>query len=226
MLFTRKKSTTLLIVLFTFFANHSIAQYPGMQAVYRNINSQAQKMAMRMQMSGATMFGKTTVLDHAPVSMKYVFRVTMKDSTVKDVYSKIFTDTAKHKCYLYYIDKKLLKTDPSHAAHYIYPNQTICITRVFVNENNDSVKVYGAAMDSCWMFKTIKGRINAYSYLSEVGQDFDVYTIVGIQLGFDNPVQNFNDRNLQKMIADDRKAMKLLDDDDYYGAIEKFNDDN
>jgi hypothetical protein len=115
---------------------------------------------------------------------------------------------------LYYIDKKLLKTDPSHAAHYIYPNQTICITRVFVNENNDSVKVYGAAMDSCWMFKTIKGRINAYSYLSEVGQDFDVYTIVGIQLGFDNPVQNFNDRNLQKMIADDRKAMKLLDDDD------------
>ncbi|MGZ3926110.1 MAG: hypothetical protein ACXVJG_04075, partial [Mucilaginibacter sp.] len=100
-------------------------------------------------------------------------------------------------------------------------NQTLSISRPLFEEK----LLTGIATDSCWLFKVVTGKINAYSYLSEIDM-VDGFTLVGFQTG-DNPnIQKLTPEALEPIIKNDEKAYKAFLKKDYYKAIEKFNKDN
>jgi hypothetical protein len=210
-------------ILFVFIAKNSLAQYPGMRAVYHNIamqnlNRQMQFMMMNMN-NNAQIANK-----------KYSFMVTLKDSSKKTVKSKIYFDTSSHKSYLLLVDKKFPKSDPANREQKIYADQTLSLSRsdsIYMERSDETknwIEIKGVANDSCWMFKAKVGPISIYSFLSEVEMYFDPATICGVQLN-DGPVVKYNSENLKTMIGQDKEAMKYLDKKNYYEAIDKFNRD-
>lgn len=64
----------------------------------------------------------------------------------------------------------------------------------------------GVPADSCWIFKTIEGRINGYSEYSYDDKGF----VTRIQQG-DGPMVIFTGQNLKKMIASDEEALLLAE---------------
>jgi hypothetical protein len=192
--------------------------------------------------SAAAQFGPNPVAESAWMmdrrnkvfNFKYTFTVTMANGAVREVYSKILDDTAKHKKYLLYVDKSLAKSD-SNRNQKIYPNQTISISRNLALVASGIRKAdfptpprpfTGIAKDTCWMFKVISGPISVYSYLSE--DDDQVYnpaTFVGLQLN-DGPIMNYNEANLKEMIGqNDINALEKVVRKNYVGAIKKYNRD-
>jgi len=111
------------IILFVIIAQRSSAQYPGMGAVYSNMNRQFMNQQMNMQMM-MTHYGVSDAL----FSRKYDFVVVMSDGTKINVYSKIYTDTVLHKDYLLLEDKSLPKSDTNRKKK-IFPYQTLNISR-------------------------------------------------------------------------------------------------
>ncbi|MDM8178159.1 hypothetical protein QT327_28005 [Olivibacter sp. 47] len=80
---------------------------------------------------------------------------------------------------------------------------------------------FGIATDSCWLFRVNHGRLKAYSFLSErVGLDSFYLTAFQVE---DGPIQAFDIKELEKIIADHPKAMKAFRKKDYYKAILTFN---
>jgi hypothetical protein len=79
----------------------------------------------------------------------------------------------------------------------------------------------GLAADSCWRFKVVEGKINAYSFLSETYQ-ISTFNLSAFQVE-GGVIQPFNPKELEKIIADSPKAKKAFDKKDYYKAILAFN---
>ncbi|MEO6148762.1 MAG: hypothetical protein ABIN95_13470 [Mucilaginibacter sp.] len=188
------------------------AQYPGMSAVYRQMNQSFvnQQMNMHMMM-------RMNAMSTGPDNPKYKFIVLMKDSTTKEVSSRIFYDTTMHKSYLEFKNKQVAKTDTNRIQK-IYPDQTRQISRV----NFNSAIITGIAKDSCWLFKVINGPISAYSYKAESPTYFQSWNIVAMQ-ATNSGIEKFEPENLKKIVANDPDAIKLFDKKEYYKALVKYN---
>jgi hypothetical protein len=136
---------------------------------------------------------------------RYTFILTMKDNSIREVHSKLYADSISNRSYVIDDQKK------------IYSNQTRRITR-----EDGSKQITGIATDSCWLFKIVSGKINAYSFLSESAGP---YSVSALQTG-SGAIQSFDERALEQMISNDPKAMKAFIKKEYLKAIEKFNADN
>jgi hypothetical protein len=158
---------------------------------------------------------------------KAKYQVTFKDSSTKDVFSYMYTDTASHKSFVVYEDKKFKKSDSVHRFQKIYADQTLYISVTDVDLGRLS---YGVPLDSCWMFKVIDGPISVYAksffYLTLAAngneQEFAKWEIVGIQLN-DGPIVQLTDENLKGMLGQDTAALESLEKKKYYKAIKKYN---
>lgn len=150
---------------------------------------------------------------------RYDFTVILKDSTARFVNSKIHVDTALNKAYLLLVNKKLPKFDPNREER-LYCDQTIRIFRVDVNNYR---KIEGFANDSCWLFKVVTGKINAYSGLSEVNT-IDSRYLSAFQVD-GGSVQPITRESLLKVIIENTKATIAFYDGDYLAAIRRFNQD-
>lgn len=214
-----KKFYQLLVVLVAVLISNASFAQRSVPMVYRadynrmmsnnamNIANMNMRMMMNMNMNH--FYGYMN-------NQKYKFKVLMKDSTTKEVKSKIYMDTTLHKSYLTYEDKTI--TDKKLREKRIYSNQTICITRNDYNED-----VTGMANDSCWLFKVVSGKINAYSPLSE---RYDISSIYLKAYQFENgPVMKLDSASLAPIIAKSPKALKAFQKKDYYKAIDKYNSD-
>jgi hypothetical protein len=205
----------LFLVLFVEFFKPSVSfAQAGVPAVYRpSYNAMMSRsfanMSMRnmMNMSMNRSFGYM-------LNQKYKFKVLMKDSSVKEIKSTIHLDTVLHKSYLTYDDKTI--KDKKLREQRIYSNQTICITRTDYNTD-----ITGMANDSCWLFKVVKGKISAYSPLSE-SYNIDSFYLRAFQLA-DGPVQKIDSVSLAPILKGNEKAYKAFIKKDYYKAINKYN---
>ena len=214
-----KKLYQLLVVLIAILISNASFAQMSVPMVYRAdynrmmsnnaMNFANMNMRMMMNMNMNRIYGYMN-------NQKYKFKVLMKDSTVKDVKSKIYMDTTLHKSYLTYEDKTI--KDKKLREKRIYSNQTICISR-----NNYNEDITGMANDSCWLFKVISGKINAYSPLSEKYEISSVY-LRAYQIG-DGPVVKLDSASLAPIVAKSSKALKAFKKKDYYKAIDKYNSD-
>jgi len=224
----RLKLLFTLSILFVFLAKNSFAQYVGMKAVFDKVvlNHKWELEKRGYYSMGNHPMGYIDPYKGQPGSNEYNFHVILKDSSKTEVYSRIYMDTSVYKTYLLLVDKSFPKSDPSHRERKIYADQTINIYRIGSSGYlNNPVDISGIATDGCWMFKSVKGAINVYSYLSEYQSPyFDQETIVAIQLN-DGPIVKFNEENLKQMIGQDVDALEVVNDKKYYKAIKKFNRD-
>lgn len=215
------KSLTLLAV-FILLTISLKAQPPAFRGdLNRMFANQDMQMRTQMQMNMA-MMGR--YYDYIPDNFKYDFKVRLKDSTTKEVSSKIYLDTTLHQNYLMFENKKLPKND-SLRKQRIYPGQTISISRDGIEPFYKSTyTATGMATDSCWMFKVIGGAsINVFSFLStREGGDFSPVTIVAIQKG-DGPIVKLSAENVTAMVAGDADALKAIEKKNYLKAIKVYN---
>ena len=151
------------------------------------------------------------------VNNAFDFKVFLKDGSVKEVKSKIYPDTANHSSYLLLVDKKYPKNDPNREQR-IYAKQTSKILRY-----NEGLPVIGISADSCWLFKVLEGKINAYSFLSELNEVSDV-TVIAFQYA-DGDIKKLTPNDLEPIIKSDEKAYRIFNKKDYYKSIKKFNKD-
>lgn len=207
-----KKIYILLVILVIFLSsNLSFAQRgapPGFNAMFSRMQMNM-NMQMIMNMNMNRFYGSAN-------NQKYKFKILMKDSTTKEVKSKIHMDTTLHKSYLTYEDKTI--KDKRLREQRIYSNQTLRITR-----DDYGTDVTGMANDSCWLFKVVSGKINAYSPLSEK-YDIDSFYLRAYQLG-DGPVLKMDSASLAPIFAKSPKALKAFKKKDYLKAINKYNND-
>jgi len=150
---------------------------------------------------------------------KYHFTVLFKDGSSAEVSSKIYFDKQTNKYYLLK-DKEPRKSDSTSPSR-IYANQTRNISRLFTV---DKIKVEGIATDSCWLFKVLSGKINAYSEYSDiVGIDATYIVAYKTETGSIEPLIP---EKLEPLISINEKAHKFFKRKDYYSAIERFNKAN
>lgn len=157
------------------------------------------------------------------VNFKYDYLVTMKDNAQLIVRSKIYADTARHKTYLIFVDKKYNRTDTNRNRK-IYVSQTLSIARMTGSGGLEKKWYTGMATDSCWMFKAISGNINAYSTFSENGLGLIPPPLMAIQRG-EGPIIKLTAGNLKPMVGQDIAALKNIQKGNYYKAIERYNHD-
>jgi hypothetical protein len=100
----------------------------------------------------------------------------------------------------------------------IYPADT---KELFWTQEETGKKVTGVPTDSCWLFKTAEGRINAYSPKAELGNSL----IVAIQKGEDSPIIPITKDILMKMVEGNERAMFYVKVDWFDRAIDEFNRD-
>ena len=139
------------------------------------------------------------------VSVKYQFHIiSNNDSTViertrinvsKDEDNSL---TVKHK----------------GSKHEIFPKDTKFVFRMTL----EGKQLVGIPADSCWLFKTVLGKINAYSFLAEEG----IEHIIAIQEG-SGPIVPLTKENLMPMVITDPKAVKFAEKDKLHRAIMAFN---
>jgi hypothetical protein len=161
-------------------------------------------------------------------SGKHKYQVTLKDSSVKETLSYMYTDTISHKSFLLFEDKKVPKSDTAHHYQMIYTDQTLYISTIVDLDAN--TEVYGVPNDTCWAFKVISGPISVYAksfnYLTLAKNlnenEFDIPEIVGVQLN-DGPIVKLTHDNLKQMIGQDTNALETLEEKKYYKAVKKYN---
>jgi hypothetical protein len=215
--------------LFLLFATDIVfAQLPpGMRQVYANMNNQfINQRMMSMQMMNLNRYSSNE-------NQKYDFTVLMKDSSKLEVSSKMYNDTSRHKNYLLLVDKKYPKND-SRREQKIYPDQTFGISRktsIYYEKGADNkyhlAQISGNPTDSCWFFKSIEGKINAYSYLSETDKTNSYITpdiLCAIQLD-DGPIVKLNAAALTAIVGQNEDVLAFIKKEKYYKAIKRFNKD-
>lgn len=97
----------------------------------------------------------------------------------------------------------------------IKPENTKSISRI----TREGKQLLGIPADSCWLFKTVSGKINIYSFLPEEGFSF----AIAIQKGEDSLIIPFTTGAVKDMVADDPKAFKMAMNKKYVQAIEQYN---
>ncbi|MGN8069061.1 hypothetical protein [Mucilaginibacter sp. 22184] len=219
--------TRFALVILILFAQKASAQNMNarMNAVNNMWNKQFTQSQMQMQMQNRMNMGFLSEKGGGrSYNFDYVYVITMADSSKRQVYSKIYLDTTKHKTYVLFLDRNLPKNDPNKIKK-IYSDETLSLERNLAEGEVEDKWYKGMAKDSCWMFKVISGPINAYSLLSEEDNTkFMPETLVGIQKG-DGPILKVSAENLMPMVEQNADAFEYAKTKNYYEAIKKYNQD-
>lgn len=79
--------------------------------------------------------------------------------------------------------------------------------------------IKGIPADTCWLFKTIEGKIDAYSHLPVYSEE----NLIALKLG-DGPIQRLNGENLSAIAPPDDKYMaKFIRQNKWVEAIRYYN---
>ncbi len=137
------------------------------------------------------------------------YTIILKNDSVFSVPSTITLTDSTH--FLTYtkkgLEKKSLKIN-------IYPNQTKQL-RIKTSEGF----FVGEPRDSCWLFKTVNGRINGYSYLPIVAGE----EIKAIQKNTSEEIVTLTKPVLLLMVNDHEKATALANKGKLWQAIKAYN---
>jgi hypothetical protein len=151
---------------------------------------------------------------YGTVSAKHQYRIVFTDGTDTVVNSMIHADTPSQ--YLLLENKAFRKKDSARFRR-IYPRQTKYIARL---DKSADTEYAGIASDSCWLFKVIDGKINAYSPLAEDQVD-DVF-IKYIQKD-NGPLLEINSVTVGQMVEGNEDAIQLMFKKKFIRAIKKYN---
>jgi hypothetical protein len=146
------------------------------------------------------------------VSKKHNFIITLANDSVIHTNTKINIEsggktsvTIKHK-----------KKEKEIKYH---PIDTKSIQCSFYNAAGKEIILNGIPTDTCWLFKTLEGKINAFSFLAEPGLAF----VIAIQQGNDGPILPLNKENLKAMIGEDNEKLnKLIKKNKLIKAVEYY----
>ncbi|WP_345161586.1 hypothetical protein [Nibribacter koreensis] len=145
--------------------------------------------------------------------------VVMKDSTVKKMQGKIRFDW-KNSSYLETLDLSKKLNDPARNLK-IYPQDTRSITKVFTNKKQS---VPGIPTGNCWLFKSVEGKINAYSFLPAPQNTASLPSgyFKFFQKG-EGKMQVLQQDSLLVMMHDNEKAKNILKKETPYEALLEYN---
>lgn len=150
------------------------------------------------------------------VSMKHHFKVTLVDGRDSDIYTKIVADSPNY--YLAVENKAVGKKDSGRHVK-LFPSQTKSISHVDPTTGKDYV---GIPHDTCWLFKVIGGKINAYTPLAEISVD-DVF-IRYLQAGDDGPLIPVTDSAAAvALFGGEERSAELFSKKKYNRAVNRFN---
>lgn len=140
-------------------------------------------------------------------SVKYMFTVVLKSDSVFIVKARIDVSEKQH----------VLPVKTGEGKRDIFPDNTKQIYR----ETSTGKKIVGLPADSCWLFKAVTGKINAYSHLAETGYSY----IIAIQDGDQEPIIPFTRKNLEAMVGtpEDPKVLSLIEKGKLVKALEMYN---
>ncbi len=133
----------------------------------------------------------------------HLFKIVYADSTEEQVFCHLEFTQVSH---------TLVVETGKHRE--ISPVQTLYISRMFKRG-----ELKGWANDSCWLFKTTQGRINAYS--SEAVAN--TKKILFIQKGDSGEKQVCTPENLAVLVADNAEALAAAQQKRYLTAILIYN---
>ena|ERR1700754_92461 len=152
--------------------------------------------------------------DYGTVTMKHHFIIVFSDGRDTTVYTKLEADSTAF--YLTMEDKSVGKKDPGRFVK-IYPSQTKYISHMDPTTGKDFV---GQANDSCWLFKVIAGKMNAYTDLAEISVEDKFIRYVQVEGG---PMVSVTDPEAVKLFAGNDRAQELFVAKDYNRAVKRFN---
>ncbi|HEY5405853.1 MAG TPA: hypothetical protein VIJ92_02150 [Ginsengibacter sp.] len=147
-------------------------------------------------------------------SQYHKFSVVRKTGVDTIVIGKIVKDSFNY--YLLSENKSVKKTDSSRFIK-IFPNKTKSIIR----EDRGDHNFLGIANDSCWLFKTIEGPINAYTDLAEDIIEDSHLLYVQKDSGI---LITLNEENLDSLVLPVKRAGTLVKNKKYTKAILNYND--
>lgn len=203
MIFNMKFSCLNLVgtILLTLIGLTSFAQMVPMnntiRTPYGNVNSRYYVPGPNMHYgNGAAQKTKTS---------KFLLEITIKEDSVVTISSSIYMD--KDTTYL------VVKTEGTKKRK-IFPHETLRIRKIYANTE----PIDGIVTDSCWMFRVTKGAINGYSKIPLSNQYISL-----IQQGTNGPIIPLTKENLEPLISNDEKAMRLLKKNNLKGALLAFN---
>jgi hypothetical protein len=139
-------------------------------------------------------------------SIKYNFTVVMRDDSVFTQRMSIDVSEKTHK----------LKVKNGRTRSFIFPGDTKQISRV----TSEGRLIKGLPADTCWLFQSVKGKINCYSFLAEEGYDF----LAAMQEGDDGLILPITKNNLMNVMqTQDEKILNLMERKQWVKAIRRFN---
>ena len=154
----------------------------------------------------------TTTMQYTPMyygnqqsSMRYLFTVVMKDDSTFTQRTAIDISGKYH----------TLKIKTANGKKVIRPADTRWLSCITV----DGADLKGIPADSCWLFHSVKGKINCYAYLAEEGYNY----LAAIQQG-EGPILPLTKANLLAMVGtQDPKLQKMIDRGKFANAIKRYN---
>ena len=142
------------------------------------------------------------------ISAKYDFHFVLKNDSTFNATTRINITNDEDNS----ITVKIRKVKTT-----FFPEDTKSISRT----TYDGKLLTGIPADSCWLFKTVTGKINTYSYLAEPGFDF----VIAIQDGDKGKIVPLTKENIKQMITgtEDPKIDKWIENKKFAKAIERYN---
>jgi len=136
---------------------------------------------------------------------KHLFTVVLLNDSTIEVNGRIKAKEGAHE----------LKCKINSIKTTILPSET---KKILVDEV-DGPTLVGTPMDSCWAFLVGTGRIRSYS----VNVEADNLVIAYIQKGGEAPIVPLTKENLEPMVSDNEKALKLVQKGRLLKALKVYN---
>lgn len=177
----------------------------------------AQPFTVPVQRTISTPYGNVNYTSHqtvgymnfgygsGPISKKYKFTVVLKNDSVVTIKKAIEISGRKH----------ALKGKVKGVRFEITPDQTKEISRA---TGYGDKRMVGIPVDSCWMFLSIIGKINAYSFVPEPDSEF----LIAIRKS-DGPIVKLTEESLREMVEGNEEALKHVEKKRLKRAIDVYN---
>jgi hypothetical protein len=143
------------------------------------------------------------------ISARHEFTVVLtNDSTFKTMTKINLTEKGKD-------NSITVKGKVKKEKREIFPKDTKYISRV-----SPEGRIYtGVPADSCWLFKTVQGEINGYSFLAEASETL----VFAIQQGNDGAIVPLTKENLLPMVESEARSSELAQKGKLHKALLRYN---
>jgi hypothetical protein len=154
------------------------------------------------------------------ISAKYEFFVVLKNDSVISGRARIELSKQQDNSITFKNKKEKIKLFPRDTKAIYRYNITNATEQRAASYSITKEKLEGIPANSCWLFKSYAGKINAYSFLAEPGL---IYAIA-IQEGEHGSIVPIAKENLKAIIGtEDYKLNKLIEKNNFIKAIEMYN---